>query len=146
MSGEFTPANTPAILADHFMEKGVDSSFELAEAVRELFLQIPLRSQPAKADSAPAWIPRSMNGYIVLTCLDCLRSFSILITKIAIDEVGSETCIHCGEEVRYRIDGTVLPIATEIPPLLERLQNRVEKARTTIKHTKDLIRSSKRVF
>ena len=142
MSGEFTPATVPAILADRYVEKGVNLAFELSEAVREMLSQIPLRAQPAKAELAPAWIPRSTNGYIVLTCLDCLRSFSIATKLLEIDEVASETCVHCGQDVRYRIDQTVLPIAAEIPTLLDRLRNHVEKSHVMINRTKDLTHNS----
>ncbi|HEY6972007.1 MAG TPA: response regulator [Candidatus Angelobacter sp.] len=143
ISGEFTPATRPAILADHFVDKGVNSAFELTEAVRELFSQIPLRSQPAKADPAPAWIPRSTNGYVVLTCLDCLRSFSVALKLLHIDEVAHETCVHCGQDVHYRIDQTVLPVAAELPTLLDRARSSLEKCQTMITNTKHLIRSSR---
>jgi CheY-like chemotaxis protein len=144
-SAEFTPVTRPAILADSYVEKGVNSAFEMKEAVRELLSQIPIRSQPAKPDSAPVWIPRSITGYIVLTCLNCLRSFSIATKHLEIGEVGCESCIHCGHDVCYRIDETVLPFAGELPSLLERAQKRVETSRATIHQTKELIRNSKRI-
>jgi hypothetical protein len=146
ISGEFTPVSVPAILADRYIEKGVNSAFELTEAVRELLTQIPVRGQLAKAESAPAWIPRSTNGYIVLTCLDCLRSFSVATRLVEIDEVACETCVHCGQDVRYRIDQTVLPIAAELPTLLDRVRNSLEESQAMIEHTKGVINDSKPVF
>lgn len=139
LSAEFTPAMKPAILADNYIAKGVNSTFELKEAVRELLTQVPLRGQPAKADSAPVWIPRSTNGYIVLTCLDCLRSFSLATKLLALGEVGRETCIHCGEQVRYRIDETVLPAAAELPSVSAQMRSRVEISRATIESSKALL-------
>lgn len=145
MSGEFTPANKPSILADYYVEKGLNSAFELTAAIQELVSQIPLRSQPAKPDSAPAWIPRSLNGYIVLTCLECLRSFSIATRQIAINAVASEPCIHCGQSVTYCIDETVLPIAAEGPDLASRLRRATKESLITIERTKELLRNSKLV-
>jgi CheY-like chemotaxis protein len=145
VSSEFTPATVPAVLADRYVEKGANSAFELTEAVRELLSQIPLRGQQAKTDSAPAWIPRSMKGYIVLTRLECLRSFSVAAKLLEIDEVAFETCVHCGQDVRYRIDQTLLPIATELPTLLDRARNSARKSHARINLTRDLIHKSKHV-
>ena len=143
ISGEFTPAAKPAVLADCYIEKGVNSVFELVEAVRELLTQVPLRGQPAKPDSAPAWIPRSANGYVVLTCLECLRSFSVAIKVLAIDEVGTDTCVHCGQNVRYRIDETVLPAVSELPDLLQRAQKSMAISREMIMNVKNIVQDSK---
>ena len=146
LSGEFTPLTVPALLADGYVEKGVNSAFELTEAVRELSSQIPLRGQPAKPDSAPAWIPHSTSGYIVLTCPDCLRSFSIATRRLAMKEVGSEPCVHCGENVRYQIDPTILPAVAlpteaELPAMLERARKSLKKSHARIEQTKGLIQN-----
>src|SRR5438105_3854470 len=77
MSGEFKPASLPnELLADRYLEKGNTPPMEIAEAVRELLAASPLRSQPARAELASVWLPRSRTGYLVLTCPECLRSFS----------------------------------------------------------------------
>ena len=144
-SSEFTPAVEPAIIADAYVQKGVNSGFELMEAVRELLTRVPLRSQPAKPDTAPAWIPRSTNGYVVLTCPDCLRSFSVATRQLAIDEAGREKCVHCGQQVHYRIDKSVLPIAAEFPTLLDRAQRSLDMSRAMIKQSRTTIRQSHQV-
>src|SRR5215831_2493031 len=77
-SGEFTAAGNPSLLCDRLIEKGRNSTFELLDAIQDLLSHSPLRPQPARIAAAPAWIPRSINGYFVLTCLNCLRSFSVL--------------------------------------------------------------------
>ena len=109
-SGEFVPANNPSPLCDRLIVKGQNSKFELLEAIRELLLQSPMRSQPAKLMSAPVWIPRSINGYFVLTCPDCLRSFSVLTRDGVIGEDALAKCFHCGVDVKYHIDDSLLPI------------------------------------
>lgn len=48
------------------------------------------------------WIPRSETGYFVVTCTDCLRSFSVPDQDIEGGaEVRTTTCIFCGVTVRY---------------------------------------------
>ena len=78
-SGQYTPASLPeGVLADRFIPKGDMPPIELLEIVRELIADGPSRPQPVRAEIAPAWLPRSTRGYVVLTCTHCLRSFSIL--------------------------------------------------------------------
>ncbi len=108
VSGEFAPLTVPeGLLADRFVEKGANSAFELVEAVRELVSESPLRSQPARANVAPAWLPRSATGYVVLTCPMCLRSYSVPARHVEMGVLLHDTCIHCGEGISYRIDSTV---------------------------------------
>lgn len=109
-SSEFIAADHPSPLCDRLIVKGQNSKFELLEAIRELLSQSPLRTQPAKLMSAPAWIPRSINGYFVLTCPDCLRSFSVLTRDGVIGEDALAKCFHCGVDVKYHIDDSLLPI------------------------------------
>lgn len=67
--------------------------------------QSPLRPNVAKPDRAPVWIPRSDTGYFVVTCTDCLRSFSVPDETAEIDsEVRSTACTFCGTTVRYLAD------------------------------------------
>jgi hypothetical protein len=67
--------------------------------------QSPLRPNLAKRDRAPVWIPRSETGYFVVTCTDCLRSFSVPDDSSRIgSEVCSTDCTFCGTAVRYLAD------------------------------------------
>lgn len=59
-SDEFSPLGPDGVLADRFLRKGDNSAFELLEEVRELLEKFPLRAQQAKPDTAPAWLPRSL--------------------------------------------------------------------------------------
>jgi CheY-like chemotaxis protein len=144
-SAEFTPVSVPAVLADRYLQKGVNATFELVELARELLSQSPLRSQPAKADSAPAWIPHSANGDVVVTCPSCLRSFSVACRHLDVDgAVTTEKCLHCGEDVAYRIDTTVAETGGAPMSVLEGLRRQVQSTRDTIERTKQRVSDSRR--
>lgn len=131
-SSEFVPAASPTILCDRYIQKGANSRFELVEAVRELLELSPLRAQPAKVDAAPAWVPRSTKSYVVLSCLACLRSFSLLTRDATIGRDASTSCIHCGAEVRYHIDDSVLPITHDLSSLIKTSLDRVTSSQARI--------------
>lgn len=104
LSGEYdgTPA---ALIADAFFSKGRYTPEELFTKIAELIAQSPLRPNTAKPDRAPVWIPRNNTGYFVITCTDCLRSFSVpdeLFNRRS--ELCSTTCTFCGTVVRYLAD------------------------------------------
>lgn len=107
-SSEFSPINMPeGLLCDGFIEKG-HAGFELVEMIRKFLTQSPFRSQPAKPDLAPAWLPQSANGYVVLTCPMCLRSFSVPSQQVKPGVVLTESCLHCEAKVAYRFDDSVI--------------------------------------
>lgn len=109
MSGEFSAAGMPeGILADRFVMKGENCPFELVETVRELMSVSPVRAQPSKSEIAPAWLPRSQRGYVIVTCPGCLRSFSVLQSPTQPGLVLKDTCIHCGIDVAYCVDATTV--------------------------------------
>jgi CheY-like chemotaxis protein len=107
-SAEFSPVHMPdGLLCDGFVEKTSGGS-GLVEMVDKLLQQSPFRSQPAKPDSAPAWLPRSTTAYVVLTCPMCLRSFSVTTQKVEHGVVLTESCLHCDVKVTYRFDDHVI--------------------------------------
>jgi CheY-like chemotaxis protein len=124
-SDEFAAGGDPSLLCDRLIVKGRNSTLELLDAIRELLSQSPLRTQPAKIMAAPVWIPRSINGYFVLTCRDCLRSFSVLTRDGVIGEDAIATCFHCGVDVKYHIDNSVLPIQDDLEELIRYSTKRV---------------------
>jgi CheY-like chemotaxis protein len=128
-SDEFSPLGPEGLLADRFLRKGDNSTFELLEEVRSLLEELPLRAQQAKPDTAAAWLPRSATGYVVVTCPSCLRSFSVSTRNIEFGVVHKDTCLHCGAEVAYRLDSTTI---AEAPRLEERLRTRIETTKRTI--------------
>lgn len=137
-SGEFVAAGNPIPLCDKHIEKGPNSRFELLEAIRDLLSQSPLRPQPAKVEVAPAWIPRSMNGYFVLTCRDCLRSFSVLTRDGAIGRDAIAKCSHCGVDVKYHIDDSVLPVQEDLREFVKYSNARIAATQ------RGIVRGSKR--
>jgi len=113
ISGEFQLAVQPlGVLADAFLAKPFRFE-ELLAKVAELLREAPPR--PAiKRDRAPVWVPR--NGeYYVITCTDCLRSFSIPAEKSVrvLRELRTLECIFCNEQVQFIVEET--PEASGLP-------------------------------
>jgi len=105
VSGEYTGDFPAGLIADAFFVKGQYSPEELFHKIAELIEQSPIRPHLAKPDKAPIWVPRNDRGYIVVTCTDCLRSFSV--PEEEIDErfeVRETSCAFCGMKVRYLTD------------------------------------------
>jgi CheY-like chemotaxis protein len=106
ISAEFGPESSAGLIADAFFAKGHYSSEELIHKIAELIKQAPLRPQMGKRDTAPVWIPRNDTGYFVVTCTDCLRSFSVPDDELPTwsSEIRSAICTFCGVTVRYLAD------------------------------------------
>lgn len=104
ISGEYSPVTVPhEVICDAFVAKGANFDFELLQAAERLITESPLRSTRAKSEIAPVWILHSGTGYIVLTCPECLRSFSALEGKAGRAE---ENCICCGAKVPFEMSRT----------------------------------------
>lgn len=130
ISGEYTPLSLPeGVLADRFLAKGDLPQLELLEIVRQLTSGGPPRGQPARAEVAPAWLPRSASGYVVITCPDCLRSFSLPSNGIEVGKSARVQCLHCGAQVSYHLDASVLP---EPPSLMERMRTSIASSKQSI--------------
>ncbi len=115
ISGEFHhPVETLGVLADAFLAKP-HASEELLVLVMELLRNAPPR--PAiKKDMAAVWVPR--NGeYYVITCTDCLRSFSIPAEKDVREsrELRTLECIFCDAQVRFIVEEK--PEASGLPSI-----------------------------
>ena len=110
VSGQFNEGDSPTtgLIADAFFTKGQYPPEELFRKIAELIEQSPLRPNLAKPDRAPVWIPCSDSGYFVVTCTDCLRSFSVPDEESGESKLGSKvrstTCIFCGTNVCYLAD------------------------------------------
>jgi hypothetical protein len=60
------------------------------------------RQAAATDPKAPVWIPRSDAGYFVVTCTECLRSFSVPDEELNDPtEVREAQCDFCQMTVRY---------------------------------------------
>jgi DNA-binding response OmpR family regulator len=113
ISGEFHPPVEPlGVIADSFFVKPFKFE-ELLAKITELLRDSPPR--PAiKKDRAPVWVPR--NGeYYVITCTDCLRSFSIPAEKSVriLRELRTLECIFCNAPVQFIVEET--PEASGLP-------------------------------
>lgn len=136
MSGAFSGDGVPpGVAADAFFEKGtnLESLLQIIEAMacseRQLDIQ---HSSPM----APIWIPRnghdsSGEAYVVITCSECLRTFSQILDK-AKYTIRETSCVYCQSLIHYAIvqptgpasaeafqrkPGTGMPTALSVPDL-----------------------------
>lgn len=109
VSSDYSALTAPEeAICDAFLAKGPNLDFELLERVRALISESPLRGARAKSDKAPVWIPRTGSGYIILTCPECLRSFSAVQRKPG---AVLETCLCCGADVPFEMSSIHVPPA-----------------------------------
>lgn len=102
ITGEYSTSETEALLADAVFHKGEYSPDQLFREIKLLLEQSSIRPHRPKLDTAPVWIPR--NGrYVVLTCTECLRSFSIPEEEV---ESGSRElpCVYCDTQIRFNLE------------------------------------------
>ena len=110
-SGEYTAITVPRqAICDVFIPKSADFKADLIKEAHALIRESPIRGSQPKAAVAPVWIPRAVAGYIVLTCPECLRSFSVSEPESA--SAHEETCIFCGTKVPFRMSAAGGPPAT----------------------------------
>lgn len=103
ISGEYTAGEPEGLIADAFFIKGQYRIDELFQKIADLLVHSPIRPHLAKPDRAPVWIPRSDTGYFVVTCWECLRSFSIPDEQAG-TEVRETACVFCDSKIRYLAD------------------------------------------
>ncbi len=111
MSGEYTGTDLPAgVIADAYLQKGGEHSPEvLVEKIRELLESSPLRSSVIKSPTAPVWIPLDGKQYFVLTCTNCLRSFSLPTPNDLDDNATRKSrCEFCDAEIDYVLDAVAI--------------------------------------
>lgn len=112
ISGEFNGIQPEGLIADHFFSKGAYRPEDLFRKIADLIADAPLRPNVLKPDRAPVWIPKNAEGYFVITCTDCLRSFSAPQDEAAA-EVRSTPCPFCGVKVRFLADPAQLKRRSE---------------------------------
>jgi len=104
ISGEFHPPVEPlGVLADAFFAKPFRLE-ELLAKVAELLRDAPPRTA-IKRDRAPTWVPRNGDHYVI-TCNDCLRSFSIPAEKSVrvLRELRTLECMFCAAPVQFIVE------------------------------------------
>jgi len=100
ISGEFDAAGSVELLADAFFQKGSYRPAQLFLKIATQLKSSPIRPSVAKSDCAPVWTPLNERGYFVLTCSECMRSFSVAESG-EFAELCNAYCLHCGANVRY---------------------------------------------
>ena len=55
------------------------------------------------------WIPRKDEGYIVVTCPECLRSSTLPDTTVT-GNLQETECVACGAKIRYLVDSSILKL------------------------------------
>ena len=111
MSGAYAGDELPfGVIADGFFAKGGQSK-NLLRTIQRLLLTAPARSGDHRRECAPAWIPRNGNDskampYVVLTCVECLRAFSMNLTERMTREVLEIPCRSCHSVNRYIIQAS----------------------------------------
>lgn len=111
MSGEYLGLETPTgVLADAYLQKGGDHSPEvLVEKIRDLLQKSPLRANIVKKPTAPVWIPLDGKSYFVLTCPECLRSFSLPVdSDKTLAGQKSASCEFCSAGITYLLDADAI--------------------------------------
>jgi CheY-like chemotaxis protein len=107
ISGEFNGTMPAGLIADYFLSKGSYHPEDLFTRIADLIERSPMRPSVTKPERAPVWIPRNAEGYFVVTCTDCLRSFSVPDEE-AQEEVRSISCPHCEVIVRFLAQPSVV--------------------------------------
>jgi hypothetical protein len=112
MSGEFLGTDLPSgVIADAYLQKGGEHSPEvLVHKIRELLQKSPLRGNVVKTPHAPVWVPLNGKSYFVLTCPDCLRSFSlpVPVDEEQMDRERKSPCEFCASEITFVLDSGVM--------------------------------------
>ena len=108
MSGAYIGNELPfGVIADGFFVKGSQPT-SLFRTIKGLLHTAPDRSSEHYRECAPAWIPRNGNDskampYVVLTCAECLRAFSMNLMEGTTGEVLEIPCRFCHSMNRYII-------------------------------------------
>jgi len=103
-SGDVVPAG---VIADAFFGKG-QSLRNLLATIAALIRASDTWARTHKVD-APAWIPRNGNDangvpYVLVTCIECLRSFQLPVIEETTGKVQEAACRFCPAKNRYIIE------------------------------------------
>jgi CheY-like chemotaxis protein len=104
ISGDmFSDESSIGLVADAFLFKGSYTNDQLASAIAKLISAPPGRAQPAATDLEPNWIPRDAEGYLLMKCRNCLRSFPLQAGNMN-GGLHKITCPWCQANLQFRID------------------------------------------
>lgn len=89
-----------SVIADAFFYKGEYEPEELFTKIADLLERSPMRPHLGRPERAPLWIPLNAEGYFVLTCTQCLRSFPVEDEHDS-PELRETTCIYCDSKLQF---------------------------------------------
>lgn len=107
MSGSYAGDGVPEdVMADAFYSKGQKRPPDLFRIIEEVVRKSAsgLRSnETAPAPTWARWIGKDKGGasFVLVTCADCLRSFSVTMSSEKMSGIYEARCIFCTSEVRY---------------------------------------------
>lgn len=106
ISGEFLACqiHQGRPLADAVFQKGHYSIPEFLTKISDL-IEVPI-GQPAKAQSSPMWTSTGSsngNSAVMLTCIECLRSFPIDPCAESSQYPKKTTCFFCGAKLEVQL-------------------------------------------
>jgi CheY-like chemotaxis protein len=106
---EFVDHIPGGVIADAFFAKGQMRLRELLPTIAKLIQTAPALAVGHHRQSAPVWVPRNGKDatgvpFIVLTCVQCLRSFPLSVLHKDVQEIQETPCRFCETPVRYIID------------------------------------------
>ena len=146
-SGAYTVHSLPVeTTADAFVAEGPNMIFELMEAVNTAISDSPLRGSKPRSQLAAVWIPRSSTGYIILTCPECLRSFSVAQPKGDMAALRHETCASCGARVRFSISAGAMVRPPGKADSNITSHARIKQSEATISASKEALAASRTMF
>ena len=103
LSADYNGVHPTGLIADAFFTKGDYKHEELFKQIAELLKRGPIRASSISPDTAPVWVPKNERGYFVVTCPECLRSFSIP-DRHSGSELRETSCLFCDATVSYLAD------------------------------------------
>jgi CheY-like chemotaxis protein len=129
MSGSYAGDAVPDdVLADAFYSKGEKRPPELFRIVEEVIRNSAAGLRSHVTVPAPTWarcIGRDKCGtsFILVSCADCLRSFSVTMSSDKTSGIYEARCIFCTSEIRYIVHQyPAAPKIREVFPMLVKNQ------------------------
>ncbi len=106
ITGQYNSTMPIGLIADSYFSKGHYAPEELFANISRLLEHGSIRPHIEKPDKAPVWLPRNASGYVVVTCTECLRSFSVPDKQVTSDkaEVREVNCEFCDTPVQFLTD------------------------------------------
>jgi len=104
LSGEFLSDESHiAEIADAFFQKGHYTNSQLTETIAKFISASPARPRPSATGLETNWIPRDEEGYLLMKCRNCLRSFPLEASKMN-GGLHRVSCPWCQANLQFKID------------------------------------------